>query len=370
MTFTQPHRIWQPLAFVLALLLLAAPAQASVQDVRVLASARDRSSSVAAALALDYAKKRAVYLVARKMQVEDAGRKISALKPAQWDEIIRGTSVLQTKREGEVTYADVTVTVVNEALRRALEVAEPEASTIRESEAMRGVMVLPVTIGKTRPYLWEPENRMAEPLRSEVLRQARGSVIVPSGDFDDRRLVDYQNALDVTADQLGPMYDRYGIDEVIIAVVTLGTPDTDEETKILLRRLGRPPAVSRVESMSLNPERMQESGPVRVEKAARAIAAAATQIAAATSQRQQALLKGAPNLPIAFRYATARDLATMQQAVREAPGVLQLVMPAIALQDMKGVLYLTGKREDVRQTLLKQGFVVTDEGDGWILSVR
>ena len=75
MTFKQPHRIWQPLAVLMALFFMAAPAQAAVQEIRVLATGVDRSSARAAEMALDYAKKRAVYLVARKMQVTDASAK-------------------------------------------------------------------------------------------------------------------------------------------------------------------------------------------------------------------------------------------------------------------------------------------------------
>lgn len=362
-------RVWQPLAALAALMLWAMPAQASVQEIRVLATGVDRSSARAAEIALDYAKKRAAYLVARKMQVEDAGPKLEKLKPAQWQEIVRGATVIQTKRVQDITYADVTVTIVNEALRRALDVAEPEAPAMSADDAGRGVLVLPVFIGKTRPFLWEAENRISEPVRDQVLRQARGAVIVPAGDFDDRRLVDYQNALDVTPEQLLPMYDRYGVDEIVVAVVTVGTSKSLTPTSILLRRLGRPPASSKVESMTLKPTSATEPVNERLKNAASAIANAATQIAGATSQLQQAKLKAAPSVPIRFRYTTARDLAAMQEAVRKAPGVLQLVMPAIALNNMTGVLYLTGERSAVRQLLVKQGYLITDEGDGWIVSM-
>ncbi len=371
MTFKQPHRIWQPLAaFAALILLVSAPAQAAVQEIRVLATGVDRSSVRAAELALSYAKQRAVYIVARKMQVEDAAKQVAALKPDQWKDIVRGATVLQTRREGEITYADVTVSVVDEALRRALGVEAPAVSAIDEAGAPRGVMVMPVFIGDKRPYLWEKENLVNEPMRDEVLRQGRGSVMVPAGDFDDRRLIDYQNALEVTAEQLQPMFKRYGLDEVIIAVVTLGAPATLEPTTILLRRLVLPPATSRVEAMTLKPVAENETQKMRAQKAAAAVASAATQIAGSTSKLDQARLKGAPTVAVTFRYATARELGSMQEAVRTVPGVLQLVMPAISLTNMSGILYLSGSKDEIRAALKKQGLVIVDDGEGWLISVR
>lgn len=369
-SINQPIRLWQSLAAALLLFFAAAPAHASVQEMRVLATGVDKSSAKASALALEYAKKRAVYLVARKMQVEDASSKLEKLKDEQWHEIIRGATVLQTRRVGEITYADVSVTVVDEALRRALDIQDPIASSTDGLTAARPLLLLPVFVGAQRPYVWEKENLVNEPVRSEVLRQARGAVLVPAGDFDDRRLIDYQNALDVTAEELKPMFTRYGIDEIVIAIVTLGPENSLEPTNILLRRLVTPPGESRVEQLSVTPLAAKETPEERAAQAAGAVAAAVTTIAGSTSELQQARMKDAPNLPVTFRYATARDLAAMQEAVRGAPGVMQLVMPAIALNEMKGIVYLSGDKDAVRQSLVKQGFIVADEGDGWRISLR
>lgn len=365
----QPIRLWQSLAACAFMFLLAAPAQASIQEIRVLATGVDRSSVRANELALSYAKQRAVYLAARKLQVQDAGERVAALKPDQWKEIVRGATVLQTRREGEITYADVTVSVVMEALRRALDLPEVVPPAIDPAAVSHGVLVLPVFIGKDRPYLWEKDNLSSAPVRDEILRQSRGTVLAAAGDVEDRRLVDYQNALEVTGEELAPMFKRYGIDEIIIAITTPSAPGTPDPTAVLLRRLV-PSGKGRVEEITLPPQSEKDTLGQRVAQAAEAIAAAATQIAGSTSGLQQAKMTDAPSLPIRFRYATARDLATMQEAVRTAPGVLQLVMPAIALEDMSGVVYLSGEREAVRQYLVKKGFILSDTGEGWTIALR
>lgn len=337
----------------------------------MLGTATDRSSHRAADMAMDYAKARAVYIMARKMQVDDAANKVAQLKPEQLHDIVRGATVLQSRRVGMITYLDVTVSVVEEPLRRALGIEEAAPSIVDGMASARGVLVLPVYVGKTRPYLWEKENILDGPVRSEVLRQARGAVLVPAGDFDDRRLVDYQNALEVKAEELEPMFARYGVDEIIVAVVTLGTERTLEPSSILLRRLGHPPDPSRVEEITVKPLQQSEPADARAQDAASAVASAVTQIAGATSKQQQEKLAKAPTLPITFRYATASELGLMQDAVRTAPGVMQLSMPAIALDTMRGVVYLSDEKDKVKQALVKKGLVVKpDGGEGWVISVR
>jgi hypothetical protein len=372
MSINEPSRVWQPLAamgLALFIAMAALPAFAGIQEMRVLAVGKHRSSATASAMALDYARKRAVYLVARKMQVENPSEALAALKPEQWNEILRGATVVQEKRVGEITYAEVRVSVVEEALRKALKIEDPVATEIDASSAARGLLVIPVLVGESRVYLWENENSINGPTRSQILRRGMGEVLVPPGDFEDRRLIDYNNALQVTAQEMEPMYTRYGADEIIIAVTTLGLEGTEEPVSILLRRLPHPPLEGRVEEITV-PMDKKATRDVRATKAAATIANAAGNIASATSQLMLEQLKKATQVPVSFRYTTAQNLGTMQETVRATKGVLHLAMPTITLDKMSGVVYLTGEKEAVRAALEKQQLTVTDDQEGWIVSTH
>ena len=62
-------------------------AHASVQEIRVVGVGIDTSSRKAEELALDYAKKRAVYLAAARLGIENPGKACAKLKPEQLDDI-------------------------------------------------------------------------------------------------------------------------------------------------------------------------------------------------------------------------------------------------------------------------------------------
>ena len=354
--------------FILAALLLPLTASAGIQQIRVLGVGVDRSSQKAEALALDYAKKRAVYLVARKLQVENASDRLAALKPTTMEAIIRGATILNQRRDKEITYLDVSVSVVDTELKRALDITDTSQLVAENPNVTRNILVLPYYKDETRAYLWEDTNPLREALRSEVLRQSQGAVMMPGGDFEDLRLIDHLNAPTITGSQLLPMFDRYGADEIIIAMVVPGAEQTAAPTAITLRRLTREGV--RTEMLRVTPADANERGEVRVATAAHAAATAVMQIATATAGDEQAVLAGATKVQVTFEYANPRELASMQQALRNTPGVLALMLPEISLQTIQATAYLKQEKQTVRAALIKQGIRVAEKQGSWVLSMR
>lgn len=349
-------------------MLLAAPAHAAVQEMRIVGVGIDNSSLKAEEIALDYAKKRAVYLAARKLGISNASEKVAKFSTAQMDQIIRGVNVTQTRRVEYTTYLEVQVTIVDTALQRALKLPDDYRKKIDTDMPLRGVLVLAGYAGKDRAYLWEKDNVFREAISDEIRRQSRGGVLLPGGDMDDLKLIDYENMLKVEPAELEPMFNRYGADEIIIAVLTMGQPGTSDNTSVLLRRLQ--PKTVRHEIIEIPVASNDEPIKTRLAKAASALATAVTQIASSTAERDKALRAGAKTIPLRFNYSVPKDLAKMQNAIRTAPDVIYLDMASIALARVSGTVYLKGDETSFREHLVKQGVLVSTTDDGWRLSVR
>lgn len=357
------------LLVVFALLAVALPAQAAVQQVRVIAVGIDRRADTANQLAVEYAKKRAVYLTARKLPVEQVSAKVAGFTDEDYKEIVRGVDITQSKRVGERTYANITVSIVDSVLRRKLGLTESTLDGIAEEQTrMRGVLVLPVYVKTGRPYLWEKENQLRVPLHDESLRQAQGAVLAPAGDLDDLRLVDYANVLSVTGKELGPMFKRYGAEEIVVAIYTPPESGADPvEESILLRRLT--PSANATERVQI-PRTDASTAEARLKQASILIGNAVTQIASATAIDDQARLAKAKQIPIDFAYANPRELARMQNTLRAQSEVLIVKLPAITLSDIDGIAYVEGDPKKLSEKLKKAGIFVTDSGSGWKLSLR
>ena len=374
--YSKPRAVWQLRKGVGLLTLVVAlfsgavsPAWAGSQEFTIMAVGVSNNSEKADAYALDYARKRAVYLAILKLGVSEAGAKAAKIPEDDWAQIVRGATVVQSKRQGNQTIAEIKVTVEDGPLRKALAYKE-NAGVIGAVDAvpLRSVLVLPVVVTPKHTFVWEKENALRGPLSSELLRQAHGAVMLPGGDLQDLRLIDGENVAKVTMAELKPMFDRYGAQEIIIALVKPGTLETQEPDKVILRRLSVYQPNSEV--IDIPPEKTTDSAQVRMAHTAQVVAQATVEIASSSVDDAQAKLKKAMKIPLHFVYITPRELAVMTDAIRHAPGVLLLELPAITLNNVTGTIYLDGDKTALRKALAAQGIVSRDQGNQWTLSVR
>ena len=143
---------------------------------------------------------------------------------------------------------------------------------------------------------------------------------------------------------------------------------TTDPTSILLHRVSA--AEVRNEVIEL-PTEKADTKAMRIAAGAKAIAAAAVQIASSTADSDREKLEKSTKIPITFVYNTPRDLARMSETIRKAPSVLQLELPAITLTGVKGVIYLEGGDKTALHThLASKGLVVREQAEGWSVATR
>jgi hypothetical protein len=280
--------------------------------------------------------------------------------------MIRGYTLVRTQRKDDVTYAEVKVSIVDTPLRKALGLPEEEDDATKFRR--RGVLILGVFMDGDRPLLWEKRNPLTEPLKTQGLKMGKGAVIMPVGDPEDLRVVDYNNVLTITYEQMKHMLERYGADEVLIAVVTTGLEGTTDATDVLMRRLtNRGVKLERLTVKPLKPTATEQS---RVMDAVYTIANTATDLAASVSIEERQELESATKLPLEFSFITMREYGQMQEAIRAYPGLQQLDLPSINLQEVHGMLYYDGNEKKLRAHLKKYAIFVRPSEDGWTLSLR
>jgi hypothetical protein len=304
---------------------------------------------------------------ASKLGVPDPARAVLALKPEALNQIIRGATVQKTQRVDTKSYQQIVVSISEEPLRAALGLKPTETKT----DAPKGnhsVLLIPAFVAPQRVWVWEKENSLRAPLSEELLRQSRGVVILPSGDLQDLRLIDKDNALKVKADELKPMFERYGADEIVIAAMRVGAEGTMESTKIMMHRVS--PDYVRDELLEVPPEVAEEPIAARILAGARALATAATQIANSTETASKEALAKATQVKVRFVYRTPKELARLTETIRRAPHVVMLQLPTIMLNDVEGIIYLEGEPQLLRKHLATQAVVVRDMGNEWTVSTR
>ena len=375
----QHLRLWQLrkrraaavlLAVALFSILSPLPAFAGIQEYTVPAVGYGQTDEAGQAQALDYGRKRAVYLAVRKLGFGNPSDVAARIPPKDFAQIVRGATVLQYHRIGEKTYAQISVSIDDDILRKLLDVKDGPATISAQDnrQPLRNILVLPMLITPDKTFIWEKDNPLRKQLSIALLKQSHGMVILPAGDMQDLRLIDAKNAHTVTMAELKPMYDRYGADEIILAIATLSPPNTDTPTQVLLRRLSALNLPS--EALEVAPDSTTDTADQRIEQTARAIATASVEIATSTSANEQAKLATSTKIKVRVDYAIPQELAHIEQAVNAAPGVLLFEMPQISLNSVSGTIYLNGDPVALRKSLTAKDIFVREKEGMWVLSVR
>jgi hypothetical protein len=357
--------VWQLFAVFFCMLALAMPARAALHVMTITGVGVHEKIEVAQALAVEYAKKRAVYDMVSKWNVPQVMPKLSTIPADVMAQAIRGAEVLRVKREENVLYAEVKVTLQDIPIKRALKLPLMQSDATPKT---RGILVLPVFKDGDRNQVWGRANILRDPVKRAALSYGKGAVVVPGGTPEDMALVDYDNVLTVRFDQLKPMLERYGATEAVVAVVTPVPPASKQPTHILLNRImqsGIDP-----EMISLAPEKKEENEASRMKRAAESIARFAGTLAVSTSQSQRAALEKASHQTVILQFSTMQEFGTIDRVLRATKGVMEMVPEAMALQSVRAVIYYEGDLEKIRTRLVKKHIFVRDAGGTWVLSMR
>ena len=354
---------WLP-AFLCVFLLMAAPsARAGVQEVTVTGVGVHDDIEKAQPMAMAYAKKRALYELAQKWDVEDLETKMKRLPDSVLAQAIRGARVVDFKREGNVLYTKTVVSVLDTPLKRALKV--PLAEPTGPARGL-GVLIVPIFKDGEQLLVWDKANPLRAPMRRAALTGGNQSVVVPLGDTKDLAEIDYDNILTARYEQFEGLLKRYGAKEVMVVLLT--PPDADNApTRVL---------VNRIYKGGMKPELLEIKAKDGTNMAARyhdvavTVVHLAAQRAAATSDAERTERSTASKQPIIFRFTTMAEYGQVDKILRESPGFEGLEVTNIALQEVHGVLYHKNMAEKIRAYLSKHGVIERLEGDSWVLSLR
>ncbi len=314
-------------------------------------------------MAMDYAKKRALFELAQKWNVEDLEKKMQRLPAGVIAQSIRGARVVDFKREGNILYTKTVVSVLDTPLKRALKVP---LTQVTDAPRGPGVLVIPIFKDGEQLLVWDKANPLRAPMRRAALTGSNQSVVVPLGDSKDLAEIDYDNILTARYPQFEGLLKRYGAKEVMVALLTPPAGD-DAPTRVLVNRIfkgGMKPELLEIKA------KKGANMATRYNDVALTVVHLAAQRAAATSDQQREEYAKSKSQPVVFRFTTMAEYGETDKQLRAAPGVLGVEVKNIALQEVQAVLYHEDGLEKIKAHLEKHGVKLREEGGSWVLSLR
>ena len=394
-THTQAQAIWQSLPsgrhshwatilyslplmpFVLLsfFLLLSHPANAALQEIKVLAQGTGDSREEAKANALTFAKQAAFIRIARKLDPEKAPAYLSKLDINALEPYIRGTSVLSEKRIDKLYVAEILVTVIDTPIRRAygtlptpaqLEKAAPTKDT-------RTILILPVFYNGVEPVVWDSKTNPSLKLwQTQAVSLTKNALIIPTGDTTDRSIVDRDNVLRASYNNFKPMLERYGSDEIVVAVLidTLAKDQT-QTVEMLLRRIRS--GGQKVERFTLTPKSDTTPREAIYQQAVTEALHRMNTAAHATAYKEKKQRAKALAQPFVAQFNTLKEWADIQAILRKSKGIESISTTNLQLLVARGTLYINTDKKALLQSVAKGKVSISESLDGkapWIIRIR
>lgn len=372
-THTQAKQVWQPLlrksrttgvlaAIILMLCIVGHDdAYAALQEVRVIAQGQGTTREEAKANALLFAKQAAFIRTARKLDPEKAPAYLNTLDINTITPFIRGVTIVKEQRIDKLYIAETLVTVIDTPIRRAYGMISSDSGTSKTPPVKdtRALVILPVFYNGVEPVVWDEKTNPSYALwKTNALNLTKGALIIPAGDITDRSIVDRDNVLRATFETFKPMLERYGADEMVVAVlIDTFAHDKAQTVEMLLRRIRS--GGQKIERFTLNPK--SDTTP-RETIYAQAVTEAANRMnkaAQATAYKDKKQRESASKQPFVATFATLKEWADIQQALRSEAQIVSVVSQNIQLLKASGTLYINGDKAALLSHFAKGPIVIT-----------
>ena len=355
------HRIAMGLAaFLWAAALLLAPvsATAGVQTIEVLADITGESPLDAQQKAVDYAKKRAFFLLLAKLAPEKAETIARSLSDEQIYANVRGYEVVQDKLEGNHYLANYKVSVSEDLIQRLL---VSDAPAMDNSQANPMVVVPVFTDAQGRTLLWEPDNIWRSMMNSVALERGEGLLLMPYGDPTDTHTTDGSTVLSYGYEPLEPLAKRYGGGEIVVAHAQVKADKQPAGLLITLRRLG--PGFDKLKDIYFETDGLEQTPESLMPEAARSISDQLKEVARYYKGDEEKKIINAKQMRVRSSFRRLSDWVQMQTLLAGLPRVVRVKVDTISIQSAEATLYYEGTPEAMLEIMNVNGVRATPDGD-------
>ena len=345
------------IVFLIGVYMIPMQLHAAVRETEVIASIEDPDIASAQSKAKEYARKRAFFLTLSSYDADNALKIAESMTDQQILAAVRGMTLLEDKYVQDVYYAKFNVGISEEYVEKLL---TPGANPEMADEATV-MLVLPVLQSEEGVLLWENNNIWRSIWNSVALSRGDDILIMPFGDPTDRLTTESATILNQGFEQLSPMLERYGAQEIIIPIARFDKQSDPQRLLIQVRRYGE--GVDKSKSMAFNTDKQSQTPESLMPMAANNVAVQMIEIARNYDGNIERKLANANKVPIRATFRKLSDWSKMQTALREVPGMVKMDIGAISIDQALLTVYYSGTRDGLMKALKPKGVIAQPSGE-------
>jgi hypothetical protein len=310
-----------------------------------------------------------------RISPEDTDRLLAKLTPEQIEAMVQNRDVLDEKfdgthYEGLLNYR-FDAHKIARLPRKNKPASAPAAADAQASGALPGVaanahaiLLVPVLQTNEISQLWEDSNSWRKSWNHIALQVGRGELIVPYGDRRDREEVGPHEALTGTFKDFADMADRYGVQEVYVAIAEYDSPDLAQGVQVRLRKLSANDLSS---EMLRYPAQMRETRDQQLERVAMELARRLTRLTGAVPENYVPAQDNVVTIRLAYK--GMKQYLKLLHMLKAIPFMHRVMPESISYYESTVTLYYRTSPEMLGKSFAASGFRIYKDGESMILAL-
>jgi hypothetical protein len=311
--------------------------------------------------------------LANQLFSDDADDMLARLTPAQIEGLVQSRVVLNEKTDG-THYQGVLnyhfnaqkIAALPKIHRSAVSSApkKQKQSSADPVAHTHAVLLLPVLKINAYAQLWEDENSWRKSWNHVAMQIGRGQIVVPYGDRRDREEINLEEALKGDFKDFAPMAQRYGVEEVYVAVAEYQSIDLSQGVQVQLRKLSAKDMTS--ESLHYN-AKGRETREQQLERVAMELARRLTRLNGVAPENYQ--LQKDNEISVHLVYEGMKDYQKLVEMLKAIPSVRRVREDSVSYYEGDVTLFYRTSPEMLGKSFAAKGFRIYKEGDTLMLAL-
>lgn len=279
--------------------------------------------------------------------------------------MVKGTQIVDEKITGNRYRAKLVVSFDGDEIGKLMAgLGAPDAKELMPA-SVGSFLIIPALEYKNQKLLWEDNNFWRSVWNDVALEVTTGDVLVPYADQTDASMINYDNMMTASFQDLSAFAVRYGVSDIVLLQAKY-TMRPDMVLSVVTRRVGRQDTSVNVMTYRADP---QETRDLLFARAARDIIAElqekkVDETAAKTSIRGGDRKK----IMMLASIATMASWTELRKKLLALPMVDKIETIAISARQIDLVVYYRGSNESFTNALASKSIRFKQHSDYWVVS--
>ena len=296
---------------------------------------------------------------------EQVNHIITTLDIGKVNSLVRGTEVLDEKISSNRYRARLQVTFDADEISNLIGKNGAGNTTEQIVATVGSFLIIPAYEEDGVQMLWEESNPWRNAWKVQGLEVTSGDIVVPFGDTNDIKVVDYSNVASANFSALLPLTLRYGVSDVVILQAKLShTPDL--QVDVVKRRINRTQNEVNLTSYRADP---QETKDALLSRAAKDITESLQHKKTEEMEASKTVSGGERNnVMVLASISTLASWTQLRTKLATLPMIDKLEVLALAPQQVDLIIHYRGTPDSLGNAITSQNIRLVKNPDYWVIS--